>query len=95
MKRRSPTPTRCIEPNTLFPFVLLNLQRDRNLVSLSRAVMTMRADILRQLGEEAEPWDVLVIGGGATGLGAAVEAASRGYRTLLVERFDSAKGSLK
>ena len=57
--------------------------------------MTMRADILRQLGEEAEPWDVLVIGGGATGLGAAVEAASRGYRTLLVERFDSAKGSLK
>jgi glycerol-3-phosphate dehydrogenase len=36
---------------------------------------------------------VLVIGGGATGLGAAVEAASRGYRTLLVERFDFAKGT--
>jgi glycerol-3-phosphate dehydrogenase len=33
----------------------------------------------------------LVIGGGATGLGAAVEAASRGYRTLLVERSDFAK----
>ncbi len=39
------------------------------------------------------PWDVLVIGGGASGLGAAVEAASRGYRTLLVERFDFAKGT--
>jgi len=55
----------------------------------------MRADILRQLGEEAEPWDVLVIGGGATGLGAEVEAALRGYRTLLVERFDFAKGNFK
>jgi glycerol-3-phosphate dehydrogenase len=53
----------------------------------------MRADILRQLGQQDEPWDVLVIGGGATGLGAAVEAASRGYRTLLVERFDFAKGT--
>lgn len=42
---------------------------------------------------EPEPWDVLVVGGGATGLGAAVEAASRGYRTLLVERHDFAKGT--
>ena len=53
----------------------------------------MRAEILRQLGRQTEPWDVLVIGGGASGLGAAVEAASRGYRTLLVERFDFAKGT--
>ena len=36
---------------------------------------------------------MLIIGGGATGLGAAVEAASRGYRTLLVEKFDFAKGT--
>ena len=55
--------------------------------------MTTRADILRELGRQAAPWDVLVIGGGATGLGAAVEAASRGYRTLLVERCDFAKGT--
>ena len=54
---------------------------------------TMRAEILRQLGRQTEPWDVLVIGGGASGLGAAVEAASRVYRTLLVERFDFAKGT--
>ncbi|MGB8481692.1 MAG: glycerol-3-phosphate dehydrogenase/oxidase [Acidobacteriaceae bacterium] len=53
----------------------------------------MRAEILRQLGQQAEPWDVLVIGGGASGLGAAVEAVSRGYRTLLIERFDFAKGT--
>jgi glycerol-3-phosphate dehydrogenase len=53
----------------------------------------MRAEILKGLGREAEPWDVLVIGGGASGLGAAVDAASRGYRTLLIERFDFAKGT--
>jgi len=54
--------------------------------------LSERAEILRRLGEQAE-WDVLVIGGGATGLGAAVEAASRGYRTVLVERADFAKGT--
>ncbi len=54
--------------------------------------MSSREEILRKLGEQTE-WDVLVIGGGATGLGAAVEAASRGYRTLLIERADFAKGT--
>jgi glycerol-3-phosphate dehydrogenase len=53
----------------------------------------MRAEILKSLGRETEPWDVLVIGGGASGLGTAVDAASRGYRTLLVERLDFAKGT--
>lgn len=38
-------------------------------------------------------WDVLIIGGGATGLGAAVDAASRGYKTLLVEQADFGKGT--
>jgi glycerol-3-phosphate dehydrogenase len=38
-------------------------------------------------------WDILIIGGGATGLGAAVDAASRGYRTLLVEQHDFGKGT--
>jgi len=52
-----------------------------------------REEILRGLGGQAEPWDVLVVGGGSSGLGAAVEAAARGYRTVLVERFDFAKGT--
>ena len=39
------------------------------------------------------PWDVLIIGGGASGLGAAVDAAARGYRTLLVEARDFASGT--
>jgi glycerol-3-phosphate dehydrogenase len=38
-------------------------------------------------------WDFLVIGGGATGLGVAVDAAARGYNTLLVEQADFAKGT--
>lgn len=38
-------------------------------------------------------WDLIVIGGGATGLGTAVDAAARGYRTLLLEQSDFAKGT--
>jgi glycerol-3-phosphate dehydrogenase len=38
-------------------------------------------------------WDVIIIGGGATGLGVAVDSASRGYRTLLLEQADFAKGT--
>lgn len=38
-------------------------------------------------------FDVIIIGGGATGLGAAVDAASRGYSTLLLEQHDFAKGT--
>ena len=38
-------------------------------------------------------WDVVVIGGGATGLGCALDAAARGYKTLLVEQHDFAKGT--
>lgn len=38
-------------------------------------------------------WDVVIVGGGATGLGAAVDAASRGYRTLVLEAFDFAHGT--
>lgn len=43
--------------------------------------------------EQHHAWDVVVIGGGATGLGAAVEAATRGLRTLLLERGDFAQGT--
>ena len=38
-------------------------------------------------------WDVIVIGGGATGLGVAVDASSRGYSTVLLEQSDFAKGT--
>ena len=42
---------------------------------------------------DGEPFDVIVIGGGATGLGVAVDAQTRGYRTLLLEQHDFAKGT--
>jgi glycerol-3-phosphate dehydrogenase len=38
-------------------------------------------------------WDIIVVGGGATGLGVAVDAASRGYQTLLLEQGDFAQGT--
>lgn len=40
-----------------------------------------------------ESWDIIIIGGGATGLGSAVDAASRGFKTLLLEQSDFAKGT--
>lgn len=42
---------------------------------------------------ETPVWDVIIIGGGATGLGTAVDAALRGYKTLLLEKDDFAKGT--
>lgn len=51
-----------------------------------------RAEMLRRLQKEQE-WDIVIIGGGATGLGTLVDASSRGYKTLLLERFDFAKGT--
>lgn len=52
-----------------------------------------RAEALNILREARSLWDFIVIGGGATGLGTAVEAAARGYRTLLLEQSDFAKGT--
>nr|WKN36431.1 glycerol-3-phosphate dehydrogenase/oxidase [Tunicatimonas sp. TK19036] len=51
-------------------------------------------DIMLETLESFESvWDIIVIGGGATGLGTALEAASRGYSTLLLEQADFAKGT--
>ncbi|MGH8559787.1 MAG: FAD-dependent oxidoreductase [Methylococcales bacterium] len=52
-----------------------------------------RDAMLNRLREPSEIWDFIIIGGGATGLGCAVDAASRGYKTVLVERSDFAKGT--
>src|SRR5579859_4044155 len=41
----------------------------------------------------SQQWDVCIIGGGATGLGVAVDAASRGFSTLLLEQHDFSKGT--
>lgn len=51
-----------------------------------------RKKALDQLREEIT-WDIIVIGGGATGLGIAVDAAQRGFKVALLERNDFAKGT--
>ncbi|MCQ6957131.1 glycerol-3-phosphate dehydrogenase/oxidase [Mucilaginibacter aquariorum] len=48
---------------------------------------------LLNIADTSKTWDFIIIGGGATGLGATVDAASRGYSTLLLEQADFAKGT--
>ena len=52
-----------------------------------------RTTSLDRIRSAAEPFDILVVGGGATGLGAAVDAAARGHRVALIEQHDFAKGT--
>jgi len=52
-----------------------------------------RTTMLDKVKKETDFWDIVIIGGGATGLGAAVDASSRGYKTLLLEQHDFAKGT--
>ncbi len=49
--------------------------------------------MLKKATETQETWDFVVIGGGATGVGVAVDAASRGYSVLLLEQSDFGKGT--
>ncbi len=52
-----------------------------------------RSEMLSRVAARTEPWDMVIIGGGATGMGVAVDAASRGYEVLLLERDDFGKGT--
>jgi glycerol-3-phosphate dehydrogenase len=52
-----------------------------------------RAELYRRFHDHRGPWDVAIVGGGATGVGVAVDAASRGYSTLLLEQSDFGKGT--
>jgi|JI10StandDraft_1071094.scaffolds.fasta_scaffold05584_2 glycerol-3-phosphate dehydrogenase len=49
-----------------------------------------RMEMIKNLDQK---WDIIIIGGGATGLGAAIDSASRGLKTLLLEQHDFAKAS--
>lgn len=52
-----------------------------------------RDDLLHQARQRSDPWDIVIIGGGATGVGAALDAASRGHSVLLLEGSDFGKGT--
>ncbi len=52
-----------------------------------------RSEMLNRLQSHTAAWDIIIVGGGATGVGVAIDAASRGYDTLLLEGSDFGKGT--
>jgi len=52
-----------------------------------------RDEMWRRVHAHNQPWDIIVVGGGATGVGVAIDSASRGYDTLLLEQSDFGKGT--
>ncbi len=52
-----------------------------------------RNEMWRRFNAQTQPWDMVVVGGGATGVGVAIDAASRGYAVLLLEQSDFGKGT--
>jgi len=52
-----------------------------------------RLEMINRLQSHNSEWDIIIVGGGATGVGVAIDAASRGYDTLLLEGSDFGKGT--
>ncbi len=52
-----------------------------------------RDEMLERIDDTSKKWDFIIIGGGATGVGVAIDAASRGYQTLLIEQADFGQGT--
>ena len=52
-----------------------------------------RSEGIARIKEVQTPWDVLIVGGGATGLGCALDSVSRGFKTLLLEQADFGNGT--
>lgn len=62
------------------------------MASQNQPLLTQRAQLTARLAEPCR-YDIAVVGGGATGLGIALDAAARGLRVVLVESHDFAKGT--
>src|SRR5215472_12535895 len=52
-----------------------------------------REQMWDRMARHRGPWDMIIVGGGATGVGIAIDAASRGYEVLLLEQSDFGKGT--
>lgn len=52
-----------------------------------------RTEMWRRIEAHPKPWDLIIVGGGATGVGVAIDAAARGYDVLLLEQSDFGKGT--
>lgn len=59
----------------------------------STAMPVTREQLLSRIRQHEGPWDLVVVGGGATGVGIAIDAASRGYSVALLEQDDFGKGT--
>jgi len=55
--------------------------------------MLNRDEVFQKLSDKSIRWDLIIIGGGATGVGSAIDASARGYKTLLLEQSDFGKGT--
>jgi glycerol-3-phosphate dehydrogenase len=76
--------------------------RRRTLAELDRVIAANEEHIMqrnqmmqraREQSSQSDPWDIAIVGGGATGMGVAVDAAARGFRTILLEAHDFGKGT--
>lgn len=52
-----------------------------------------REEHIKQIADNTISWDIVIVGGGATGLGAALDAATRGYKVVLLEQADFTKAT--
>jgi glycerol-3-phosphate dehydrogenase len=52
-----------------------------------------RSEMSKRIDAHRQAWDMIVVGGGATGVGVAIDAAARGYDVLLLEQSDFGKGT--
>ncbi|HET7535237.1 MAG TPA: glycerol-3-phosphate dehydrogenase/oxidase [Candidatus Didemnitutus sp.] len=60
---------------------------------MNSTVLLHRPRFLSRIAERKEPWDIAIIGGGATGMGIAVDAVTRAYKVVLLEQHDFGKGT--
>src|SRR5262249_55778875 len=73
---------------------LVSNEPPQTLTGFGRAPRLMnRTEMFRRIETHPKPWDMIVVGGGATGVGVAIDAASRGYDVLLLEQSDFGKGT--
>lgn len=56
-------------------------------------VLISREEQVKKLMDKDNEYDILIIGGGATGAGVAVDSAVRGLKTALVEKYDFSSGT--
>jgi glycerol-3-phosphate dehydrogenase len=62
-------------------------------VYLKQSFSMNRAEMWRRIEAHPKAWDMIVVGGGASGVGVAIDAAARGYDVLLLEQSDFGKGT--